>query len=219
MRQYGPYHNNKCAYKECPDVTFESWPQHEEHVKQKHGGLFVHRCRHCPEYFRSEYLALRHMKAVHLPKITATLPKEMCVHCGKLMLKTSMRVHLETEHSGQEFPCDECGKVFPNKYRMQTHKKIHDRANPCPHCGKSDFSKVMLKRHIMMNHTPDHLKPVQCAQCHKGFDSQRILDWHMNVHTGEKPFKCHICNAAFAHPSNQRAHIKGHHEGHKRAKK
>ena len=41
----------------------------------------------------------------------------------------------------------------------------------------------------------------------------------MNIHTGEKLFKCEVCGAAFAHPSNQKAHMKQAHQGTKRPKK
>jgi len=208
IRVQGEYHNNKCP--QCPGLSFQTWPEHEEHVKKLHDGHFVSRCKHCPEYFHSGLLARKHMREVHpSKKVTANIPREMCVECGKLMLKTNMKEHMDREHGTTEFPCDECPKICYSKWQLKKHKSHHDKTYPCPHCGKN-MTKEWLKKHIMVNHTPDHLKPLQCTVCPKGFAFSKDLKAHMNTHTGEKPYKCDICNAAFAHPANHRAHMRAH---------
>lgn len=41
----------------------------------------------------------------------------------------------------------------------------------------------------------------QCTFCPKYFDCASKLAQHLRVHTGEKPFKCHLCFRTFK--SNQ----------------
>uniref|UniRef100_A0AAQ6IF15 C2H2-type domain-containing protein n=1 Tax=Anabas testudineus TaxID=64144 RepID=A0AAQ6IF15_ANATE len=43
---------------------------------------------------------------------------------------------------------------------------------------------------------------------HKSFVCQSQLDIHRNVHTGERPFSCSVCNRRFSHPSNLKRHQK-----------
>lgn len=50
----------------------------------------------------------------------------------------------------------------------------------------------------------------KCGFCGKGFKRREHLINHERVHTGEKPFKCELCDAAFGDPSNWRKHKKKH---------
>lgn len=40
-------------------------------------------------------------------------------------------------------------------------------------------------------------RTVPCNFCLKSFQSNYCLKIHMIVHTGERPFQCHICDRAF----------------------
>ncbi|XP_070386844.1 uncharacterized protein [Dermacentor albipictus] len=48
-----------------------------------------------------------------------------------------------------------------------------------------------------------------CPHCRK-LISKPYMKLHMHVHTGEKPFACHICDQHFAHRSTLNIHIKHH---------
>ena len=50
----------------------------------------------------------------------------------------------------------------------------------------------------------------RCHLCGKGFIYPHKLQEHLNTHTGDKPFKCKFCNAAFASSSNKRMHERAH---------
>ena len=52
-----------------------------------------------------------------------------------------------------------------------------------------------------------------------GFVLQKGLDQHMNIHTGNKPYKCDYCGRGFADDGNRRMHQKTTHEGYKRGSK
>ena len=50
----------------------------------------------------------------------------------------------------------------------------------------------------------------RCHLCGIGFIYPHKLQEHLNTHTGDKPFKCKFCNAAFASSSNKRMHERAH---------
>ncbi|CAH1776373.1 unnamed protein product [Owenia fusiformis] len=43
-------------------------------------------------------------------------------------------------------------------------------------------------------------KTYACEVCRKMYSTRQSLNVHMNIHTGQKPFKCDICETGFAHP-------------------
>ena len=51
----------------------------------------------------------------------------------------------------------------------------------------------------------------RCNVCGRGFTQQIDLQRHATRHTGEKPFKCHLCNAQFIRADNLRKHAKDTH--------
>ena len=71
-----------------------------------------------------------------------------------------------------------------------------------------------LKQHVSAAH--DRL--FKCVlDCQMVFDNQNNLDRHIsNVHEGNKPFKCSICNKKFGRKDVLKDHISAVHEGIKR---
>ena len=57
---------SRCAYPQCADLgPFESFPQHRNHVEKLHDGVFLARCKHCPETFPNNVLRKQHIKKFH----------------------------------------------------------------------------------------------------------------------------------------------------------
>ena len=71
------------------------------------------------------------------------------------------------------------------------------------HTGKGNDKNLILK----------------CKICEKPFATAGLLNKHMNIHTGVKPYKCQYCEQKFADGSNKIAHEKSVHEGIKRLQK
>lgn len=49
-----------------------------------------------------------------------------------------------------------------------------------------------------------------CRVCGKPNAGPSLLERHMRTHTGERPFKCDLCNKGFTTKENMRRHRKVH---------
>lgn len=78
-------------------------------------------------------------------------------------------------------------------------------------CGKEYSTKLNLKRHILTNHLK--VKTFPCQACHKIFASKQSLKEHGYLHSGAKPYKCHLCLKTFRHVSSLCVHLKYHRIG------
>merc|ERR1719166_11715 len=80
----------------------------------------------------------------------------------------------------QSFHCQFCGKSFPRMSMLTKHARIHGPSN-------------------------EHYK-YPCTLCGKKFTRPHHVTRHMLLHTGENPFKCTVCTAAFPRVESLRTH-------------
>ena len=216
VRQMGKHHDNKCT--RC-DERFYSRPELLNHIITKgHEGYI---CGHCAEVFDDQNKLFSHRKHCENKPTEGNV---ICDACGKTFSdKRGVTVHSKIQH-GEKDPqtCSHCGLECNNKFHLKEHvrsKHLGRNATPtpCPLCGKG-IKGGNMRNHTLVHHTPDHLMPFVCKQCHKGFPYKRHLEMHMNAHLGLKPFKCKYCEASFSDVSNRRMHERTTHEGYKRSK-
>ena len=140
-----------------------------------------------------------------------TKEKEICPECGAKV--TNVKQHIKFKHEIDKQKCPQCGKEFKNVLHLQSHMKFHEKV-PCPHCGKP-YVLSKLNLHIEAQHTSNEDKRFKCDICGKGFNANQPLKDHINIHTGEKPYKCKYCSASFASRGNHGMHERSH-LGHRR---
>jgi len=78
----------------------------------------------------------------------------------------------------------------------------------CPLCEIKMDSQHAFTVHIRQHNPTDHSHT--CGICGKQLSSASSLDRHALIHSGERPFKCRICNMAFTTNGNMHRHMRTH---------
>ncbi|KAG9461408.1 hypothetical protein GDO78_016968 [Eleutherodactylus coqui] len=96
----------------------------------------------------------------------------------------------------KEFACLECGKHFPNKRYLLTHRRVHSQESPfhCPACGQSFQNQEGFVAH---QRSPACEKPFCCSECGKRFKSRYNSEYHKKIHTENKKYLCPVCGKGF----------------------
>jgi len=190
-------------------------------LDKEHEGQIQLKCGHCPAFFVAESkLSIHRRNCEFKPAATKVNKKTVCQICGMSIGTknvTNLRYHMEDYHGEQEVTCTVCGKVLKHPNSLNRHMASH-RTYTCDICGKSG-AMDKYRTHMLQTHTPEHLKPYHCELCGKGFCAKRSYKDHMNIHTGDKPYKCPFCPASFANQGTMGGHVRGTHKHEKRKPK
>ena len=79
--------------------------------------------------------------------------------------------------------CKKCLATFPQKRRLNAHKKI----------------------------CKNQTEPLLCKTCNKCFKTKSIFRLHSNIHLAEKPFRCKMCYIEFSQKGNLKSHLNRRH--------
>lgn len=181
-----------------------------------------------------------HQTDLEEPKMKKQKQKErvFCSVCSKSFGRPSdLRRHAVLHTGEKKHKCDECDKVFSQRYHLVRHlKNVHkkDMKNlVCGLCNQTFNSEYLLTRHVKghgvmtfvcdvcskefktKRQMKEHIlcahvgmKPFKCDQCDKAFTRKYHLERHMEMHAGTKNFQCEYCGKDFGTKGNLIAHVK-----------
>lgn len=159
---------------------------------------FIDKCISCNKSFPNSYTLHKHLKA----QCENKSKKLNCNVCNKkFMWLDSMAKHMEHKHPGTEkikmYTCELCGKAFSRSEHLERHRKTHNPSEKkfeCPVCQKKFNRKDNLRSHMKIHkdNRDDEDKHL-CIYCGRAFSNSSNLIVHMRRHTGEKPYKCDLC--------------------------
>ncbi|KAM4605983.1 zinc finger Y-chromosomal protein-like [Polymixia lowei] len=116
--------------------------------------------------------------------------------------------------------CQVCGKAFKFKSWLAAHAIVHTALKPhvCQFCDRTFRRPSHLKRHLDGLHTDGARGPLTpasyvCEVCGKDGKSRSGLERHAIIHTGERPYACHLCSSRFNRRGNLQQHLKHLHAG------
>ena len=180
----------------------------------------------CPKHPQLINLNLTtHFKGKHINENHRNYKKNqtkvICDMCGFVATHEALlRKHMGSQKCVKGkvvLHCDECSFQTNWAVSLNTHKRTVHSKTPCTFCGKL-ISQACMKIHVNTFHVEEKKKPFVCKTCGKGFSLKKRFQEHNNIHTGERPYQCDLCEKTFNSSGNMYMHRRSAHFGYKRTK-
>ncbi|XP_048002860.1 gastrula zinc finger protein XlCGF26.1-like [Leguminivora glycinivorella] len=175
------------------------------------------RCKPCDMGFSSFHALTTHNRRKH---VVDTSERNYCVECDLQFTNSVLyneHVTRSTKHSTKpRVACPMCDKTYSKRCYMTNHynlEHLKESKYICPRCDRRFLNGFRLRYHVKYYHEKAP-KPKNhiCTYCGRGFNTRRILDNHVRTHTGERPFACPHCTAAFAQLTALKTHVRSAHK-------
>lgn len=191
----------------------------QKHIRAHHTKFTCKKCnRQYPNYRQFK----RHNNELHPSRVTDRPELAYCVECDKQYASVSKyKKHLKISPKHTEIkrillPCPDCGKIFRRKNYLNNHYNLYHAKQSkhyCELCDKYFSNGYGLRKHKMHVHLKvSRIKDKMCDLCGRGFATNRILLNHRRTHTGERPYQCPFCSAAFTQKQAMQSHCRTQHK-------
>ena len=164
-------------------------------------------CQFCGKSYKRRDSVYTHIIQQHDEK------RYSCEFCGKrFALESDLSKHVTMHTQEKSLTCDQCGKRFRLNQNLLNHKYTHseERHFPCNKCGKSYKTNSALSKHIQYHNKAERGEGIACNICKFVSVDRHVLNQHMRTHTGEKPFKCTLCDKQFRQKIGLQYHMNTH---------
>ncbi|KAI5635946.1 zinc-finger double domain-containing protein [Phthorimaea operculella] len=129
----------------------------------------------------------------------------------------------EVDTSVTEFQfCGVCGKSFRTERSVRIHAQRAHGGQPGvkkpsqPKIKKNSVCEICGKKYVCNAALKDHMnihtgeRPYKCQYCWKTFTTRLYLQLHIRIHTGERPYQCPVCPKAFTNQAALLRHDRVH---------
>lgn len=201
-------------YQECITRKVSQKAEYKKDMKERESCV----CETCGKSFKYKQQYKNHLKN-HLRdqaakgeiKVDEQTLYHFCDKCSnKYTTVQALYGHIRQVHDKIPFPCPLCAMIFDTQKKLTHHHNIAhsaDKEYECKHCGKR-FGYVTRRQEHELTHENAQF---QCRFCPKKLKTEKYLRLHEMYHTGEKPFKCNMCENEFVSKQRLLQHKVGTH--------